>query len=192
MFSRFFGSRRTDAPEAWALYEAAVARARAPVFYSDLGVPDTLDGRFESISLHVFLILHRLKADRPRTEALAQEVFDAMFSDMDRSLREMGAGDLGVAPRVKKMAKAFYGRVSAYDAALASDADSGLLAEALERNLYGTVDTPEAGRVAALAADVRANVAALGEQPLTALAAGHIAFAPLPAAELQDADSEVV
>jgi len=180
MLRRFFGSRREDSPVAWALYEAAVARARAPDFYRDLGVPDTLDGRFELISLHVFLILHRLKADRARTEALAQAVFDAMFADMDRSLREMGAGDLGVAPRVKKMARAFYGRVSAYDSALAPAAPAEALAEALRRNVYGTLSAPPSAAVAVLEVDVRACADRLAAQPLTALEAGRVEFAPLP------------
>ena len=180
MLRRLFGSSREDSPAAWALYEAAVARARAPVFYRDLGVPDTLDGRFELISLHVFLILHRLKAERAEPEALGQAVFDAMFADMDRSLREMGAGDLGVAPRVKKMARAFYGRVSAYDAGLAPAAPPEALAEALRRNVYGTLATPPAGAVALLAEDVRACAASLAAQSLAALEAGTVAFAPLP------------
>src|SRR5258708_2523626 len=100
------------------LYEAVVERAREPWFFTRLGVPDTFDGRFELTALHGFLVLNRLKADRPRAAELAQELFDAMFADFDRSLREMGLGDLGVGRQVKTMAKAFYGRIGAYEAGL--------------------------------------------------------------------------
>src|SRR3546814_8966780 len=82
------------------LYAAIVAQARHPAFYQDYGVPDTVDGRFEMIALHAFLLLHRLKQDPERTAKLGQAVYDAMFLDMDASLREMGAGDLGVGRRV--------------------------------------------------------------------------------------------
>ena len=82
-----------------------MAQARQPGFYRDCGVPDSVDGRFELIALHTFLVLHRLKADATDTEALGQALFDVMFQDMDQSLRELGAGDLGVGPRVKRMAQ---------------------------------------------------------------------------------------
>ncbi len=82
-----------------ALYEGVVAQARQPGFYRDCGVPDSVDGRFELIALHAFLVLHRLKADPTDTAALGQALFDVMFQDMDQSLRELGAGDLGVGPR---------------------------------------------------------------------------------------------
>lgn len=159
------------------LYDAIVTQARQPAFYEDLGVPDTLDGRFEMITLHAFLLLHRLKREPERTAALAQAVFDTMFLDMDASLREMGAGDLGVGRRVKQMATGFYGRVAAYEAGLADDAGPGL-SKALRRNLYGTVEV--APRLPdAMAAYARAAAAALAAQPLEMLLAGHVEF-PAP------------
>jgi cytochrome b pre-mRNA-processing protein 3 len=155
------------------LYQAIVARAREPAFYAQLGVPDTLDGRFEMIALHVFLALRRLKTEGEASRSLAQALCDRFFADLDRSLREMGAGDLGVGRRVKAMAQAFYGRVSAYEAALAGD--DATLAAALERNLFGTT-TPAPESIAAIARYVRRETAALAAQPYATLAEGMIAF----------------
>ncbi len=141
-------------------------------------MPDTLDGRFELIALHVHLILRRLRADRARTGRLAQDVFDAMFADMDGSLREMGAGDLGVGPRVKKMARNFYGRVAAYDDGL--DGAAGVLEDALRRNLYGTLEAPDEAAVAAMAGYVRREAATLADTPLETIERGEVAFGAPP------------
>ncbi|MBV9552744.1 MAG: ubiquinol-cytochrome C chaperone, partial [Alphaproteobacteria bacterium] len=94
-------------------YGSVVEQARRPAFFTALGVPDTLDGRFELICLHAFLYLHRLKGEPPPAPALAQRFFDTMFADFDRSLREIGTSDLSVGRQVKRMAEAFYGRVRA-------------------------------------------------------------------------------
>jgi cytochrome b pre-mRNA-processing protein 3 len=179
-FKRFFGSTRDNDPVAWSLYEAAVAQARQPAFYGDRGVPDTLDGRFELISLHVSLILRRLRLDTGDSGPLGQNLFDAMFSDMDRSLREMGAGDLGVAPRVKKMAKAFYGRLAAYDAGLLPEAGVEDLAEAVRRNIYGTVADPDSDNVAALVNYIRREDDSLATQPSKGVFNGEVSFGPAP------------
>lgn len=176
---RLFAPRTPDNPVAAALYRTAVEQARQPSFYADLGVPDTLDGRFELIALHVYLILRRLRADHPDGERLAQDLFDTMFSDMDGSLRELGAGDLGVGPRVKKMATNFYGRIAAYDAGL--DGEAGTLEDALRRNLYGTLSAPDPARVAAMAAYLRNETASLAATPLAQIARGDLRFGPPPA-----------
>ena len=110
-----------------------VEQARQPVFFTEYGVPDTLDGRFELICLHAFLYLHRLKAERRTASRLCQGFFDTMFADFDRSLREMGTGDLSVGKQVKRMAQAFYGRIRAYEEGLAGD--EAALPAALARNL---------------------------------------------------------
>jgi len=181
IFKRLFGSTQTNDPIAWQLYGAAVTQARAPVFYRELGVPDTLDGRFEMISLHVFLLLHRLKTETGERTELGQNVFDAMFSDMDRGLREMGSGDLGVAPRVKKMARAFYGRVAAYEAGMAPDREPGTLRAAIRRNVYGTVGAPRTEHVAVLR-DYMLRVAEhLGAQRMDSLSQGRVDFGEPPA-----------
>lgn len=155
------------------LYRRIVEQARRPVFYKRGGVPDSLDGRFELIALHAFLVLHRLKAEGEEGAALAQAVFDTMFADMDASLRELGAGDLGVPHRIKRMISGFYGRAASYDAGLYG-ADDVLMA-ALRRNLYGTVAS-EPVELAGMAAYVRAAAARLDQQPAAALLAGEASF----------------
>src|SRR5436309_3467908 len=90
-------------------YGGVVAQARRPEFFALCGVPDTLDGRFELICLHAFLYLHRLKPESAPAGEFGQMFFDAMFADFDRSLRELGTGDLSVGREVKKMAQSFYG-----------------------------------------------------------------------------------
>jgi len=133
-------SRKSVRSAAELAYRQIVDQARQAVFFAERGVPDTLDGRFELVCLHAFLYLHRLKRERPAATALAQAVFDTMFADFDRALREMGTGDLSVGRQVKRMAQAFYGRIRAYEDGIA--AGDAILAAALARNLYGTVAGP--------------------------------------------------
>ena len=154
-------------------YRRVVEQARQTVFFADYGVPDTLDGRFELICLHAFLYLHRLKADRPQASAFCQSLFDRMFADFDRSLREMGVGDLSVGKHVKRMARAFYGRVLSYEAGLAGG-DSALAA-ALARNIFGTVGPPDCA-ADEMAAYVRNTVRGLRSQSAAELLAGEISF----------------
>ena len=150
-------------------YEAIVAAARHPTFYADWGVPDTLDGRFDMIALHTFLVLDRLKGEEP---AFRQALVDEFFADMDRSLREMGVGDLSVGKKVRKMAEAFYGRLAAYDQALAGEAAA--LEGALARNIFP--DQPESPGARLLAAHVMAERANLAGQNASGIAAGRVSF----------------
>ena len=129
------GRRQRDA--AHRLYMAVVTRARDPLFYRELGVPDSLDGRFEMIALHAFLVMRRLKREGRAGAALSQALHDIMFADMDQSLRELGVGDLSVGRKVKAMARGLYGRIAAYEAGLAEGGDR--LVAAIRRNVYGTV-----------------------------------------------------
>jgi cytochrome b pre-mRNA-processing protein 3 len=96
-----------------------------------------------------------------------------MFADFDRSLREMGVGDLSVGKHVKRMARAFYGRILSYEGGLARD-DSVLVA-ALARNVFGTVSNPQSA-AGDLTAYVRCAVRALQTQSAAALLAGDISF----------------
>jgi len=162
------------------LYASAVAQAREPGFYRDAGVPDSFDGRFEMVALHVYLLVRRLKDDAdPAARALARALVEALFADMDRTFRELGAADLGVGRRVRATAEAFYGRVTAYDDGLAGGADA--LAEALRRNLYGTVDAPAAAQLALAAGYVAGAAASLATQDTAALLAGTVGFPQAPA-----------
>jgi cytochrome b pre-mRNA-processing protein 3 len=168
-----FSGRNSAREAADIAYRRVVEQARQRVFFADYGVPDTLDGRFELICLHAFLYLHRLKADRPQASPLCQSFFDQMFADFDRSLREMGVGDLSVGKHVKRMARAFYGRILSYEAGLAGD--NSALALALARNVFGTVSAPECA-ADDMAAYVRRAVLALRRQSAANLLAGDISF----------------
>lgn len=156
------------------LYRAAVEQARRPAFYTRFGVPDTVDGRFDMIAVHVFLLLHRLKRDGHAQAKTGQALFDLMFADMDGSLREMGVGDLSVGRKVKQMATGFYGRVAAYETGLQNGGRE--LEQALRRNLYGTVAAPAPAEVAAMADYVRRQAAFLANQSADALLRGEAAF----------------
>ncbi|PQA75244.1 ubiquinol-cytochrome C chaperone family protein [Brucella oryzae] len=128
--------RKSKANEAIVLrvYEVIVAAARQKRFYAQFQVPDMPLGRYEMLSLHIFLALHRMKGENKALGDLAQDIADEFFKDVDHSLRELGIGDQGVPKRMKKLARMFYGRVAAYGAALdANDADA--LAAALTRNI---------------------------------------------------------
>jgi cytochrome b pre-mRNA-processing protein 3 len=153
-----FGLFRRSEPEPFALYGSIVAQARQPALYAGLGVPDTLDGRFDMLVLHLVLVLRRLRGAGERAGARAQALVDLFTADMDRSLREMGVGDLTVPKRVKTMAEAFYGRLEAYVAALDAG-DAAALEAALARNVLP--DGGEgAGRLAAYAAAAAASLEA--------------------------------
>ena len=171
MFS--FSGHHSAREAAETAYRRVVEQARQTVFFADYGVPDTLDGRFELICLHAFLYLHRLKADRPEAKPFCQSFFDRMFADFDRSLREMGVGDLSVGKHVKRMARAFYGRILSYEAGLAGD-DSALAA-ALARNVFGTVSAPDHASDD-MAAYVRCVVRGLRSQSAAELLAGDVSF----------------
>ena len=172
----WFRGKPERAP-AEALYDKLVTQARRPEFYAHCGVPDTIDGRFDMIALHLFLLLHRLKRDHPESADLAQAVFDHMFHDMDQNLREMGAGDLGVGRRVKTMIQGLYGRIAAYEAGLGET--DGTLAAALRRNVYGTTE-PAPAHLDALTAYVRRQVVTLAEQGYAGLAVGQVVFGEPP------------
>lgn len=178
LMSLFRRSAKDEAVEAaHRIYVAAVEQARQPAFYAVLGVPDTVDGRFEVISAHVHLVLRRLGLEDEAAQALGQRVFDVMFSDMDQSLRELGVGDLSVAKRVKYLAQSFYGRAAAYDEGYVRG--DAVLREALVRNLYATT-AAEPGAVGALAAYLREAETRLGQQDLAEISAGRLDFPRVP------------
>ena len=147
------------------LYDQLVARARAPVFFRDLGVPDSLDGRFDLVALHAWLVLERLSG------ASAQALTDMIFTGFDEALREQGTGDMGMGRKMKAMADAFFGRLVAYRDAQGLDA----LTAALAKNVWrggAAADAPQ--RLAAYVGTARA---ALGSCDLEA---ALLDFGPLP------------
>lgn len=181
MFARWFtGSRRRRL--AADLYLDIVAQARQPAFYRSLAVPDTLDGRFDMIVLHAFLVLRHLRTQGPEAEALSQALFDYLLSDMDQSLRESGVGDLSVGKHVKRMAKAFYGRAAAYGRALDGTADGETMQDALARNLYRSSPPPVA-ILDSMADYVRGATVHLEQVPLNTLLDGNATFPEVSSVE---------
>lgn len=157
----------------FALYTAAVQAAREPYYYAELGVPDTMDGRFDMIGLFVILLIDRIHREPKPGPELAQAVFDAMFLDMDFALREMGVGDMGIARRVKAMWEALNGRARAYAAPVVAG-DRAALAAAIARNVWR--GAPNAGAAEALADIALRQHRHLAGQDLRALLRGEVTF----------------
>ena len=157
------------------LYGAIVAQVRLPVFYTDLGVPDTIEGRFDLLVLHIYLVNEQLSAGGAPGAALGQEVLDYFFEDMDASLREIGIGDLTVPKKMRTLAEAYLGRSALYGAAI-SKGDEAALSGAIARNVLAGADPETAKPLARYAFEVAARLAA---QPFERLLAGEIEF-PAP------------
>lgn len=122
------------------LYAGAVAQARQPALYSVLGASDTPDGRFEVYTLHVLLLVERLRADGRAASAVSQALFDAYLGGLDHGLREMAVGDLSVGKTMRKLGEAFYGRGKALEAALACLPDRGALEALVVRTVLAGDD----------------------------------------------------
>ncbi len=171
LWQRRFGTSNSEK-----LYDRIVAQARLPVFYQDLGLPDSLDGRFVALSLHLFAILHRLKEEGAEGLSLAQDLADRFSLDMETVLRELGMGDLKVPKSMRSLAASSRALLEAYEFAFAKG--EGALAEAIAGALPQTkVDMGLTSRQ--LASYVTASVRRLDEQPLTSLRAGTVEF-PMP------------
>jgi cytochrome b pre-mRNA-processing protein 3 len=149
------------------LYEAIVAAARQPWAYRDAQVPDTVDGRFDFLVLHLCLVLERLGQEVP---VFKQALIDHFCTDMDDNLRELGAGDLSVAKKVRHMAEALAGRFAAYEAAL----DRASMEQAIQRNVYGGKAGPGGAQLVAYAIAARGLLQA---QAVADLLAGKVRFA---------------
>jgi len=167
LFDRLFRAR--PARQAGrALYARVVDQARTPGFYADLGVPDTVEGRFEIYTLHVVLLLDRLRRQGPRASETAQCLFDAYVTQLDHALRELGVGDLSVGKKMRRLGEAFYGRVKSYEQAFAALPDTGGLDELLARTVYAGLPPGP------LTPYVLAQREQLAEFPLEALLAGQV------------------
>jgi cytochrome b pre-mRNA-processing protein 3 len=158
-----------------ALYARAVEGSRAPALYAELGVPDTVEGRFEIYSLHVVLLLDRLRGQGEPAAEVSQGLFDTYVQALDNALREMGVGDLAVGRKMRKLGEAFYGRAKSYEAAFAALPDEAPLQALVARTVYADTDAALAPR---LVAYVQGQRAALAEQPLDRLLAGQVDWAP--------------
>jgi cytochrome b pre-mRNA-processing protein 3 len=174
--------RNSQARTIHALYGAIVAQARSVAFYAEYRVPDTVEGRFDLVVLHLVLLLNRLDrrsgaAGNFGQKVLGQELFDAFCRDLDANLREMGVGDLAVPKRMQAFAEAFYGRQAAYLVALGA-ADQRVFEKALARNIFPAGDDAGAAQLARYA---RAAVIRLDAQDDSALGGGEVVF-PSPEA----------
>lgn len=170
------------------LYDALMQTSRRQVFYTELGVADSIEGRLEMLMLHVGLAVHRLSLD-PAGRETARRLSEIFIDDMERSMREIGYDDSGLKRRLKKVVGAFYGRTEATAAALASDRPEAL-AEALVRNVYAGAVT-EPSHVARLAAHVRGFARGLADTPVDQLATVGLPSALLSSISAEPALSDI-
>jgi cytochrome b pre-mRNA-processing protein 3 len=173
-FNHFMKPRPPQRGTIEAIYGTIVTQAREPPFYRDLGVADTVNGRFDLLVLHLWMVLRRLRSAEGGGN-LSQALFDHFCDDMDANLREMGVGDLAVPKRMQAFGEAFYGRAAAYDLGL--DLGAEPLAQAVCKNVLDGVDMDNARR---LATYVETAVVGLASLDTTALLAAKWTF-PLPA-----------
>ena len=167
MFFERFRQKKSTSKAERVLHDAAVAQSRVATFYRDRGVPDSVEGRFELLTLHIILLLERLK-DEP---AIRQALFDTYVSDLDGALREMGVGDLAVPKRMKGLGSVFYGRAKAYDDAFRSLPDKAPLLDLIGRTaLQGAMETD----AYALATYIMSCRERLASQPIPAIVIGDI------------------
>jgi len=135
MFARLL-SAGAEKKNAYAVYNALVTQARSVSFYTDYGVPDTIEGRFDMILLHLFLVDVRLEKEGQPYVRIRRFIQEAMVSDMDRSFRELGIGDMSVGKEMKKVGGAWLGRRAAYVAASSSNAEPNAISETVQKNIY--------------------------------------------------------
>ncbi|CAK0768643.1 cytochrome b pre-mRNA-processing protein 3 [Azospirillaceae bacterium] len=176
--AEFFRERARRYRAVSTVYLRIVEQSRRPEFFRVYRIPDTLDGRFDWLTLHVFLVLWRLRGQGPGAKRFGRLLFEAMVNDLDYNLREMGVADLGVGKRIQAMVAGVQGRISAYDKSLKSEDDRALIV-ALDNNLYGTVLKTSDDLLAQTADYLRRAAKMLAEQPLERVMAGEIEF-PAP------------
>jgi len=154
-----------------ALYLRAVEQSRSPALYSEFGAPDSVEGRFEVYSLHVVLLLDRLRGHGEIATEVSQALFDTYLKDLDNALRELGVGDMSVGRKMRKLGEAFYGRGKSYEAAFAALPDTTELTALVVRTVYADADPQPAPGLVAYILNQRT---ALADQPLEHLLAGEV------------------
>jgi cytochrome b pre-mRNA-processing protein 3 len=170
-FFKLFSKNEPDAHKIAQLYGKVMAQARTPDFFLRYGLSDDFETRFESLILHMFLVMRNLSAQH---EDIKQGLMDFMVSDLDRTLREMGVGDVGVVKRMKYFMEAFYGRVKIYEAALHHD-DKKEILRALDRNLYGATST-DLAKLQLMREYIETQSTALAAWSAQDIEAGHLPF----------------
>lgn len=188
---------RSKTPDtAYSAYTALVEQARQPAFYINSAVPDTLDGRFDMIVMHIVLVFRRFNDGADEARAFGQHIFDIFIKDMDRSLREIGVGDVSIPKKMKKIGRSYYGRSDVYVDAL-ERRDAEALADAIDRNIFTDETNGPASRLLA-GYMIRADELLAG-QPVSDLMAGNFVWPDLEAdmrdcsqSTLPDADQDAV
>ena len=167
--------RASHMPPARAVYGEIVAKARQPWLYTRAGVEDSVTGRYAMVTLHTFLVLERLRGQGEKAADFGQELVDELFADMDRSLRELGVGDISVGKKVRKMSEVFYGACDAYHSALEQKTDDNgkALSAALKRN---AVQEAGESQLQCLTDYTFEAHEALGQVPVDDIIAGRLAF----------------
>lgn len=173
LLDRLFRPRPAQA-SGRALYARVVEQSRTPALYLDFGAPDTVEGRFEVYTLHLLLLLERLKLHGARAADTSQALFDAYLKGLDDALREMGVGDLSVGRKMRRLGEAFYGRVKSYESAVAALPDERPLAALLRRTVY---EGSEGAAAPALVGYLLSQRAALAAAPVERLLEGEVRWA---------------
>jgi cytochrome b pre-mRNA-processing protein 3 len=148
------------------LHAAAVKQSRTESLYGRLGAPDTIEGRFELLTLHVILLVDRLKDGPGEVAAVRQALFDVYVSQLDGALREMGVGDLAVGKRMRRLGEAFYGRCRSYEAAFSALPDVAALEAALDRTVFSAMPAAASEGLAAYVRRCRESLAAADTRSL--------------------------
>lgn len=161
MFASLFASG-AEKKNAYSIYQALVAQARSSHFYEQLQVPDTIEGRFDMILLHLCLVDQRLDTEGEGFHRLRRFIQEALVSDMDRSLRELGVGDMSVGKEMKKVGAALLGRKAAYAAALDAEDVNGTLEDAIIKNVYGETQSEFAPQLVEYFLNTKENLADQG------------------------------
>lgn len=169
------------------LFDVIVGRSRDPDFFLGFKVPDTLDGRFDTLVLHMFLVLKRLKDEGPKENEAAQHLMDLFVDNLDINLRAAGVSDIRIGKQMKKRLADFYGRLEAYDRALDND-DDRQLADSLDRNLFPDMAV-DANHLTRLVSYLRGQHKHLSALSASDIAAGRFTFAPMAGEVAKDPSS---
>lgn len=170
-FFKLFLKNEPDLQKIALLYGAIMAQARSPAFFLRHGLSDDFETRFESLVLHLLLVMRRLGEEG---YAIKQALTDFMVSDLDRTLREMGVGDVGVVKRMKYFMEGYYGRIKAYDAAL-NHSDKKEILRALDRNLFAATST-DLAKLELMRDYIDLQTQQLASQPISAIKDGKLLF----------------
>tara|TARA_B100002003_G_C14039999_1_gene501175 strand:+ start:205 stop:777 length:573 start_codon:yes stop_codon:yes gene_type:complete len=168
-----FKRKKPYEQEAALLVGTISMQSRRLEFYEEFEVPDTTEGRFDLLLVHLFLLISRIK-DEPGGDVLAQSVFDTAFLNIDEGYREIGISDMGVPKRMKKLMLAFNGRMHAYSEAIKAGLPE--LEKALDRNIYNIVNIQNGAVLPSLAEYILANKDYLEKQSREHIFSGHIEF----------------